>query len=137
MKRLLISAATLGLVLAAPLAAQAEEGGAAAGATAGAVGGAVVGGPVGAAVGGVTGAIVGGALSGPDETKFRSYVVREHRPSVRVKENVAVGSVLPSTVEVYEVPEEVGVRTNYSYAVVNDRTVLIDPRTRKIVQVIQ
>jgi hypothetical protein len=103
----------------------------------GAVGGAVVGGPVGAAVGGVTGALVGGALSGPDQTKFRSYVVREHRPSVKMREQDVVGTPLPPAVEIYEVPEEVGVRTNYSYSIVNDRTVLVDPKTRKIVQIIE
>ncbi|PSC05248.1 hypothetical protein SLNSH_09900 [Alsobacter soli] len=137
MKAKLLSAAALAAMIAMPVAAQAQSsGGAAAGATAGAVGGAVVGGPVGAVVGGATGAVVGGTLAGADETRFKEYVVREHRPSVRVKEKVAVGATLPSTVEYYEVPASVGVKTTYRYAVVNDQTVLVDPHTHKIVQVI-
>ena len=35
----------------------------------------------------------------------------------------------------YEVPAEYGVR-DYRYTVVNDRTVLVEPRTRRIVEVI-
>lgn len=125
-----------GALLALPVAAQAEEGGVAAGAATGAVGGAIVGGPIGAAVGGVTGAIVGGTLSGPDQTRVREYVVRERRPSVRVDEDVVVGGELPGTVHYYEVPADVGVKTTYRYTVVNNHTVLVDPRTRRIVQVI-
>lgn len=129
--------ATAAALLAFPLAASAEEGGAAAGAATGAVGGAVVGGPIGAAVGGVTGAIVGGALSGPDQTRVHEYVVREHRPSVRVKEDVTVGSTLPGDVQYYEIPSDVGVKTTYRYTVVNNRTVLVDPRTHRVIQVIE
>ena len=136
MKKSLLAAAALATAIAMPMAAQAQSsGGAAAGATAGAVGGAVVGGPVGAVVGGATGAVVGG-LTGPEETKFKEYVVREHRPSVRVQEKVVVGETLPSSVQFYEVPETVGVKTKYRYSVVNDRTVLVDPSTRRVVQVI-
>ncbi len=113
------------------------QSGAAGGAAAGAVGGAVVGGPVGAAVGGVTGAIVGGALSAPDQTRVREYVVKEHHPSVKVQEDVRVGTVLPGTVTYYEIPNKVGVKTTYRYAVVNDRTVLVDPATHKVIQVIE
>jgi Protein of unknown function (DUF1236) len=48
-----------------------------------------------------------------------------------------VGAVLPSSgVTYYEVPAEYGVR-NYRYTVVNDRTVLVDPRTHTVVQVIE
>jgi hypothetical protein len=44
--------------------------------------------------------------------------------------------VLPSTgVEYYEVPAEYGVR-DYRYTVVNNRTVLVDPRTHRVIQVI-
>jgi hypothetical protein len=125
-----------GALLALPVAAQAEEGGVAAGAATGAVGGAIVGGPIGAAVGGVTGAVVGGVLSGPDETRVRQYVVRDRRPSVRVENEVVVGSELPGTVRYYEIPNDVGVKTTYRYTVVNDHTVLVDPRTRRVVQVI-
>lgn len=127
------------LVALAPVGAYAQDpaaGGAAAGAATGAVGGAIVGGPIGAAVGGVTGAIVGG-LAGEAQPRFRQYVVQQNVPSYRYTEEVRVGTVLPEAgVEYYEVPSEYGV-TQYRYTVVNDTPVLVDPGTRRIVQVIR
>jgi hypothetical protein len=134
-KKILIAGAVLGLL--APAAAFAQNnGGAAAGAATGAVGGAIVGGPIGAAVGGVTGAIVGG-LAGDAQPRFRQYVVTQDVPSYRYQEEVRVGAVLPSSgVQYYEVPAEYGV-TQYRYTVVNDTPVLVDPGTRRIVQVVR
>lgn len=117
-------------------AANAQSGGAAAGAATGAVGGAIVGGPIGAVVGGVGGAVVGG-LSDDSRPKFREYVVMQKRPSYTYREDVRVGAELPSSgVEYYEVPSEYGAR-DYRYTVVNNRTVLVDPRTHRIIQVIE
>ena len=124
------------LVALAPVGAFAQSGGAAAGATTGAVGGAIVGGPIGAAVGGVTGAIVGG-LADQQQPRFRQYVVTQDVPSYRYHEEVRVGATLPASgVQYYEVPAEYGV-TNYRYTVVNDTPVLVDPGTRRIVQVVR
>jgi len=118
-----------------PLAASAQSGaGAAAGATTGAVGGAIVGGPVGAVVGGVAGAMVGG-IAEDRQDRFRTYVVEEKVPSYTYSREVVVGAELPGEVRYYEVPAEYGA-TNYRYTVVNDRTVLVDPQTRRVVQVI-
>jgi hypothetical protein len=45
--------------------------------------------------------------------------------------------VLPQSGVVYrEVPAEYGVQ-GYSYTIVNDRPVLVEPRTRRIVQIIE
>jgi hypothetical protein len=132
----ILSTATLLVTLAAPFAAQAQSGGAAAGATTGAVTGAIVGGPVGAAVGAVGGAVVGG-LAEQQQPPFRQYVVQQGVPSYRYQDEVQVGAVLPSAgVTYYEVPAEYGVR-NYRYTRVNNRTVLVDPRTHQIVQIVQ
>ena len=125
-----------GAILIASLPAFAHaQGGAAAGAAAGAAGGAVVGGPVGAAVGALGGAIIGGIAE--DRTpQFKAYVVKEKVPSYAYRGDVVIGTELPATgVRFYEVPKEYGV-TEYRYTVVNDRTVLVDPKTRKIVQII-
>jgi len=124
------------LVLSFPVVASAQQGaGVAAGATTGAVGGALVGGPVGAVVGGVAGAVVGG-ISEDRRTGFRTYVVEEKVPSYRYDREVVVGAELPqSGVRYYEVPAEYGA-TEYRYTVVNDRTVLVDPRTHRVVQII-
>jgi surface antigen len=111
-------------------------GGAAAGAATGAVGGAIVGGPVGAVVGGVVGGLAGG-LTEQQQPQFRQYVVQRDIPSYRYQDEVTVGTVLPSQgVRYYEVPEQYGVR-DYRYTVVNDRVVLVDPNTRRVVQVIR
>ena len=67
---------------------------------------------------------------------FREYIVRERVPSYRVPERVIVGSVLPEAgVTYYDVPETFG-PTPYRYTVVNDQPVLVEPRTRRIVQVV-
>jgi len=111
------------------------QNGAAAGATTGAVTGAVVGGPVGAAVGAGVGAIAGG-IADDTRPRFRTYVEERHVPSYRFNGEVRVGADLPeSGVTYYEVPREYGV-TKYRYTVVNDRTVLVEPGTHRIVQVI-
>jgi hypothetical protein len=103
------------------------------GAAGGAVTGAIVGGPVGAAVGGVAGAIVGTAIDPPPQ-KVVTYVREAPAPSTRVvvKEKVVVGQPLPETVVVTPVPEN----PKYSYAIVNDERVIVEPSSRKVIQVI-
>ena len=112
------------------------QSGIAAGATTGAVVGGVAGGPVGAAIGAGAGAVAGG-IADDRRPHFRSYVNERHVPSYRYEHEVRVGADLPSSgVTYYDVPEEYGV-TNYRYTVVNDRTVLVDPRSHRIIQVIE
>jgi hypothetical protein len=68
---------------------------------------------------------------------FREYIVRERVPNYTVPDRVIVGGVLPDDgVTVYDVPQTFGV-TPYRYTVVNGQTVLVEPRTRRIVQVIE
>ena len=97
-------------------------------------------GPVGAVVGGTIGGVVGGVAGvlGVDQRpRFRSYVVEQRRPSYTYRDEVRVGAVLPEAgVTYYEVPAEYGVR-DYRYTVVNGRTVLVEPRTHRIVEVIE
>ncbi|MGO4172272.1 DUF1236 domain-containing protein [Bosea sp. TAF32] len=114
-------------------------GGATSGAAAGAVGGAVVGGPVGAVVGGVGGAVVGAIVGDAAEPRFRTYVVEQRVPSYSYAEPVAVGTVLPAQGVVYHrVPAEYGASASrYNYTVVNDRTLIVEPQTRRVVQIIQ
>ena len=133
--RYLASAAIIA-VLSLPVVANAQSG-AATGAATGAVTGAVVGGPVGAAVGAGVGAVAGG-IADDTRPRFRSYVAERHHPSYRYEREVGVGAELPTTggVTYYEVPKEYGV-TKYRYTVVNDRTVLVDPQTHRVVQVIE
>lgn len=123
------------VALAMPIAAYAQ-GGATTGAVGGAIGGAIVGGPVGAVVGAVGGAIVGG-IADDHRPRFRAYAVGQRRTSYRYSDEVRVGVELPASgVEYYEVPADYGVK-DYRYTVVNDRIVLVDPRTRRIIQIIE
>ncbi len=107
-----------------------EEGAAAGNRAAGPVG-AVVGGAIGAATG-----TVGGILGVEDRPRFREYVVREHHPSFRYE--VHVGGVLPERgITLYAVPREYHVRPGYRYAIVNDRPVIVEPRSGRIVEIIE
>ena len=134
--KILAAAATLFFVL--PIAARAQ--GVVRGADEGAHAGDRAAGPVGAVVGGVVGAVGGGVagLLGVDQRpRFREYVVHQHHESYAYDHAVAVGAILPDGgVTYYDVPSEYGVR-DYRYAVVNDRTVLVDPRNHRIVDVIE
>ncbi|MGD0634705.1 MAG: DUF1236 domain-containing protein [Beijerinckiaceae bacterium] len=130
--------AAAALFLALPIAAGAQ--GVVRGADEGAHEGEHAAGPVGAVVGGVVGAVSGGVagLLGVDQRpRFREYVIREHRDSYSYDHAVAVGAILPDGgVTYYDVPSEFGVR-GYRYAVVNNRTVLVDPSSHRIVDVIE
>lgn len=129
-----LGAAALTAALIMPAIAVAQSG-AATGAATGAVGGAIVGGPVGAAVGATVGAVAGG-IADDSRPRFRTYVTEQKRPSYKYSSEVRVGADLPeSGVTYYDVPQEYGV-TNYRYTIVNDRTVLVDPKTRRVIQII-
>jgi hypothetical protein len=128
-KILILSAAALGMMSTAPLA----EDGAITGAAGGAVTGAIVGGPVGAAVGGVVGLAAGAALDPPPQ-RVVTYVEQQPlQQSVVIKEPVVVGKPIPRDVVLMPVPED----TRYSYAVVNNQRVIVDPRTHTVVQIMQ
>jgi hypothetical protein len=130
-------AATAFILLALPFAASAQ--GVIRGAAEGANEGNRDAGPVGAVVGGAVGAVTGGVagvLGVDQKPRFRDYVAHEHRGSYAYDRPVAVGSELPGEgVSYYDVPSEYGVR-EYRYTVVNNQTVLVDPRTHRIVEII-
>ena len=137
MKRTMFALAMISASALIPAAASAQ--GVPGGVERGAREGERVGGPVGAIVGGTVGGVVGGVAGvlGVDQRpRFHSYVVEQRRPSYRYQNDLAVGVVLPEEgVTYYDVPPEYGVR-DYRYMVVNDRTVLVDPRTRRVVQIV-
>ena len=137
MRRTCYSLAIL-LTFALPVVAQAQ--GTVRGAEEGAAAGGNAAGPLGAVVGGAVGAAtgtVGGILGVDDRPRFREYVVREHVPSYSYREDVRVGTVLPERGVVYhQVPANFHVKGDYRYAVVNDRPVIVEPRTRRVIEVI-
>ena len=138
MKTKILAAATLAAMIAMPLAAQAQ--GTVRGAAEGADAGAHAAGPIGAVVGGTVGAVagtVGGILGVQERPRFHEYVVRERVPSYRYAEPVRVGVVLPDDgVTYYDVPAEYHVQGGYRYTVINGHAVLVEPRTRRVVEVI-
>jgi Protein of unknown function (DUF1236) len=137
MNRRFVGAAAVMAVVFLPVVSQAQ--GVPGGVERGARDGERAAGPVGAVVGGVIGGVVGGVngVLGIDERpRFRSYVVEQRRPSYQYREDVRIGTVLPAEgVTYYDVPPEYGVR-EHRYTVVNGRTVLVEPRTRRIVEVV-
>lgn len=128
----------LAAVLAAPMAAQAQ--GTVRGAEEGAAAGGNAAGPVGAVVGGAVGAAtgtVGGILGIDDRPRFRTYVEDEHVRSYDYDRPLRAGVVLPEDYRFYEVPERYHVARTYRYTVVNHRPVIVDPRSRRVVEVVE
>lgn len=92
-----------------------------------------------------TGVVRGGTVAVEDvdtiavdqRPAFREYVIRERVPTYTIPDRIVVGGVLPEAgVTTYDVPQTFGV-TPYRYTVVNGRTVLVEPRSRRIVQVVE
>ena len=135
--KLKLSLTTALLVLAIPAGALAQ--GTIRGAEDGAEIGGRAAGPVGAVIGGAVGAATGtvGAILGVDDRpRFREYVVRERRPSYRYSDDLRVGVILPeSGVTYYEMPAEYRA-PGYRYTYVNERAVIVDPRTRRVIDII-
>ena len=122
-------ATALALLAVLPVAAYSQD--APANDAGGAVG-AIVRAPVDAAAG-----LVGG-LTGANQPRFHHYVIEERIPSYRWPGHprVVVGDVLPSAgVTLYPVPPEYGV-TTYEYTIVDNEPVLVDPSTRRIVEIV-
>jgi hypothetical protein len=65
------------------------------------------------------------------DTVIREYVKKKPVASLSLPGvELNIGTALPETVELYEVPD-----VQYRYVVIDGRTVLVDPGTRKIVKV--
>jgi hypothetical protein len=117
MRNKILAIAAIAGAMAAPIAAQAQSG--------------------------TVGIVRGGTVIGDNEgitveqrPAFREYVVRERVPAFTIPDRVTVGAVLPEAgITYYDVPQTYG-STPYRYTVVNGETVLVEPRSRRIVQVI-
>jgi hypothetical protein len=119
MRNRLMAVAAIAGAMAAPIAAQAQT-------------------SVTTGLGGGSTVVVGEheGISSDMRPAFRQYVVRERIPEYTITERVVVGGVLPETgVTYYDVPQTYGI-TPYRYTVVNGSTVLVEPRSRRIVQVV-
>jgi hypothetical protein len=71
-------------------------------------------------------------LQPEQETVVREYVKKQPLASVKLPGvELNVGSSLPDTVELHEVPN-----VKYRYTVIDNQTVVVDPETHTIVQVL-
>ena len=77
----------------------------------------------------------GPAIAVEQRPAFRDYVVEQRVPAFSIPDRVAVGATLPEAgVTYYDVPQRFGA-TTYRYTVVNGATVLVEPRSRRVVEV--
>ena len=63
--------------------------------------------------------------------QVRTYVTQQNRPSVVLEGPLVVGQPLPDTVEYQVIPDNDG----YAYTVVNGQKVIVDPKTRSVIEV--
>ena len=67
------------------------------------------------------------------ETVIREYVHKKPLASVKLPGvELNIGTALPDTVELHEVPN-----VKYRYTVIDNRTVIVDPDTHKVVKIIK
>jgi hypothetical protein len=119
MRNRILAIAAIAGAMAAPIAAQAQSD------------------TVGAVRGG-SGVVIGDheGITVEQRPAFREYVERERVPTYTIPDRIAVGGVLPDAgITYYDVPQSYAA-TPYRYTVVNGQTVLVEPRSRRIVQVI-
>jgi hypothetical protein len=65
--------------------------------------------------------------------EVRTYVMEQKTPSVAFEGEIVVGQPLPETVEIHTIPEQ----PDFAYAIVNEKRVIINPKTRAVVEVVQ
>ncbi len=76
-------------------------------------------------------------LQPEQRTKIKEYVVKEKVKPVAIKERVSVGVTLPADVELRAVPADWGPSvTKYRYVYYDNRVVLVEPSSRKVIQII-
>lgn len=76
-------------------------------------------------------------ISPEQRTTIREYVVRERVPVATIPGEVRVGAVLPGTVALAPVPDAWGPTVRrYRYVHWNDHVVLVEPSSRRVIQII-
>ncbi len=77
-------------------------------------------------------------ISQPERTKIKEYVVKEKTKPVMIKEKITIGATLPADVELRAAPADWGTSVSkYSYVYTDNHVVLVEPSSRKIVQIIE
>lgn len=76
-------------------------------------------------------------ISPEQRTKIKQYVVEERVKPVRVEQRIAVGATLPAEIELSPVPPAWGPPfARYRYVYTDEQVVLVDPSSRRVVEII-
>lgn len=74
----------------------------------------------------------------PEQTKIKEYVVKEKVKPTMIKEKVTVGATLPADVELHAAPADWGPTvTKYRYVYTDNHVLLVEPSSRRVVQIIE
>ena len=87
-------------------------------------------GPVGGPDDSATGARIGAAIT-KAPSRVRGYVSRQSGPSVTTTRPVVIGQPVPGAVDLYAVPN-----SSYRYGVVDGRRVIVEPGSRRVIDVV-
>jgi hypothetical protein len=85
----------------------------------------------GGPIGGLIGGTVGAAVELPADVL--GFVTGHPRRYERVSEEIVVGEPLPPRVHIYAIPRD----RRFAYAYVNEERVIVDPRTRRVIRIIE
>jgi hypothetical protein len=81
------------------------------------------------------GAVV--TIAPEQRTRIREYVTEKRVKPVTIRERVSVGATIPADVDLVAVPSDWGPNlTRYRYVYSGDNVVLVEPSSRRVVQVI-
>lgn len=129
MKSILVAAAAVLVLGAAPVAAQSDAGaavGAGAGGVSGAITGGLIFGPIGAIIGGFTGAVIGASVVSEAAV---DYARANPTDPIVIEGEIDVGYVVPEEVEVRVVEGD----EDYGYFYTEDRLWFVDLDSREVV----
>jgi len=70
--------------------------------------------------------------------RIHSYVLENHVRPVETRERIVIGATVPEEVELRAVPSDWGPTIGrYRYVYANDHVVLVEPSTRKVIQIVE
>jgi Protein of unknown function (DUF1236) len=76
-----------------------------------------------------------GGLTLEDKSYMREYHSKRKYPSIKYEDEISVGRILPETGSYYPIEGRQSL-DGYKYAVINNKTVIIDSNTRRIIEII-
>jgi len=77
-------------------------------------------------------------LSPTQSVQIKEYVVKQKIHPVTMHENIVVGTTLPEDVELSPVPSDWGPSvSNYRYIYSSNRVVFVEPKSRRVIRIIE